>query len=372
MVPEKIVRSLAVIVICSLLLTVGCASLVEETVEPKIVVEEEKPTVVEEEQPKVVEEEKPKVVEEEKPKVVEKEKPAVELALKFTPQDSTTYKFTTEAHRSIKWEGPISNEPAFRGGITSSKIEMTFTQQIQSTDDKGNAVAEITIESLKHLSIVRDNPVIDFDSSREKDRNNPLAKLIGQSYTIEVTPAGRVSKIIDVSQAQAAVRGSSSANKTALAMISPDAIKERHTISALPDPEKNQLRTGDSWSRTKNFSFGLMGLKSYDRIYTLKDVTDTNNLGFAVVEMNANPTTEMAEQMHKEKTIGDFSKMFENTETYTGRLNLNLTKGKIEMFQEKLQSEWVAVEPAAAKEENKEPAVLIMTATRLYFLEKIR
>ena len=371
MVPEKIVRSLAVIVICSLLLTVGCASLVEETVEPKIVVEEEKPTVVEEEQPKVVEEEKPKVVEEEKPKVVEKEKPAVELALKFTPQDSTTYKFTTEAHRSIKWEGPVSNEPAFRGGNTSSRIEMTFTQQIQSTDEKGNAVAKITIESLRYLSIIRDNPALDFDSTREKDQNNPLAKLIGQSYTIEITPAGRVSKIIDVNQAQEAVRGSSSANKTALALLSADAIKNRHTISAIPDTDKNRLRTGENWSRIKTFSFDLMGSKSYERIYTLKDVTDTDNLRFAVVEMKANPTTEMAEEMHKEKTIVDLSRMFENTETYTGRLNLNLTDGKIEKFQEKLQSEWVAVEPAVGQKENKEPAVLKMTAARFHSLEQI-
>lgn len=379
MVPEKIIRSLAVIVICSLLLSAGCAPFAEETIEPKIVIEEEKPTVVEEEKPKVeeeekpkvVEEEKPKVVEEEKPKVVEEEKPAVELALKFTPQDSTTYKLTTEAHRSIKWEGPVSNDPAFRGGNTSSTIEVTFTQQIQSTDEKGNAVAKITIDSLKHLSIIRDNPALDFDSTREKDQKNPLAKLIGQSYTIEITPSGRVSKIIDVNQAQEAVRGTSSANKTALAMISSNVIKDRHTISAIPDPEKKQLRTGDNWSRTKTFSFGLMGQKSYDRIYTLKDVTDTNNLRFAVVEMKANPTTEMAEQMHKEKTIGDFSKMFENTETYTGRLKLNLTAGKVENCLEKLQSEWVAVEPSVGKKENKEPAVLIMTATRLYLLEKI-
>jgi len=375
MVSEKIFSWLAAIVICSLLLSAGCTQDLKETAQPKIVVEEEKPkVVVEEEKPKVVvEEEKPKVVvEEEKPKVVvEEEKPAIELALKYTPQDSTTYKFTSQAERGIKWEGPSLNEDAFRGGKTSSTIELTFTQQIQSTDDKGNAVAKITIESLKHLSVIRDNPAIDFDNTRAKDQNSPLARLIGQSYTIEITPAGRVSKVIDVSQAQEAVKGTSPADKTALAMLSSDIIRERHTIPAMPAMDKNQLRTGDNWNRIKTFSFGLMGAKSYERIYTLKEVKDTDNRRIAIVEMKANPTAEMAEKLHKEQAIGDFSKMFENTETYTGQLTLDLTSGKVEKCLEMLESEWIAVEPLTGQKEDKEPAVLTMTATRLYHLEKI-
>ncbi|MDH4241536.1 MAG: DUF6263 family protein, partial [Phycisphaerae bacterium] len=254
---------------------------------------------------------------------------------------------------------------------TSSRIEMTFTQQIQSTDEKGNAVAKITIKSLKHLSIIRDNPAMDFDSSREKDQNNALAKLIGQSYTIEITPAGSVTKVIDANQAQEAVKGTSPATKTALAMLTDDAIIERHTIPAMPAKDKNKLRKGDNWNSLKSFSFGLMGSKTYQRTYTLKDVADKDNRRIALVEMKAGPTTEMAEKLHKEKEIGDFSKMFENTETYTGRLEVDLTAGKIEKCVETLESEWIAVEPMAGEiNKEKEPAVLTMTANRLYSLEK--
>jgi hypothetical protein len=294
------------------------------------------------------------------------------LALKYTPQDSTTYKFKSKSLRSIKWEGPSLDEAAFKGGKTSSEIEMNFTQQIQSTDDKGYALAKITIETLKYLSIIRDEPVVDFDSSRAKDQNSPFAGLLGQSYTIEITPAGQVSKIINASQAREAVKGTSPLTKTALALLSLEIIKERHTISAMPDMDKNQLRKGDNWIRTKTFSFGLMGGKSYERIYTLKEVKDTDNLRAATIEMKANPTSEMAEKLHKEKAIGDFSKMFENIETYTGELNLDLTAGKVEKCLETLESEWIAVEPTVGqKDEEKEPAVLTMTATRLYSLEKI-
>ena len=373
MMSKKFVSWLIVLVMCSLLINTGCRPPAEDTTKLQVPPEEEKPKiVVEEEKPKVVEEEKAKIVEEEKPKVVvEEEKPAVELALKFTAQDSTTYKCTQEARRSIKWEGPSTDDNVFRGGQTSNKVEMTFTQQIQSVDDKGNAVAKITIKNFKYLSVIRDNPVVDFDSAREKDQNNPLAKLIGQSYTIEITPAGQVSKVIDVSQAQEAVKGTSPVTKTALTMLSSDIIKERHTIAAIPAMDRTKLRTGDNWSSIKSFSFGLMGSRSYERVYTLKEIKDTGSRRIAVVQMKAVPTTEMAEKLHKEQTIGDFSKMFENTDTYTGRLNLDLSSGKVENCLETVQSEWIAIEPAIGQEEEKEPAVLTMTATRIYSLEKI-
>ena len=377
MVSKKIVSLLTIIAICSLLLPTGCTPPAEDTEKLVVPPEEEKPKVVEVEKPKVVEVEKPKVVEVEKPKVVEVEKPkvieeepAIELALKFTPQDSTKYKFITEAVRKIDWEGLYPDDTAFRGGKTSSRIEMTFTRQIQSTDDEGNAVAKITIESLKHLSIVRDSPVLDFDSSREKDQENPMAKLIGESYTIEITPAGQVTNIADVNQIQQAVRGASQAHKAAVALLSEEAIRQRHAIPAIPAADKNKLQKGQNWKSVKTFSFGLMGTQSYERTYTLKEVEQTNNLRTAIVEMKAAPTTEMAEELHKEKQIGDFSKMFENTETYTGELKLNLTTGKVEKYIEKLESEWIAVDPSAADKDEKEPAVLKMTAIRLQHLEK--
>jgi hypothetical protein len=366
MMSKKSFSWLIILVMCPLLINTGCTPSAEDTEKLVVPPEEEKPKVV-------IEEEKPKVVvEEEKPKVVvEEEKPTVELALKYTPQDSTAYKLIMEARRGIKWEGPVANESAFRGGQTSSRLEMTFTQQIQSTDENGNAVAKITIDSLKHLSLVRDNPVVDFDNSRAKDQDNPFAKLIGQSYTIEITPDGRVSKVIDASQAQAAVKGTSTAHKTASAMLTTERIMDHHTIPAVPAADKNKLKTGDNWSGVKTFSFGLMGSKSYERTYTLKEIRDTDNRRIAVVEMEANPTIEDAEKIHKEQQIGDFSKMFENNETYKGQLTLDLTAGKVEKCFEELQSEWIAVEPTAGEKEEKEPAVLIMTATRIYRLEKI-
>ena len=292
------------------------------------------------------------------------------LALKFTPDDITAYKVTTERERGVIWEGPLTKKPRrFIGGHTGNRIEMTFTQRIQSVDDEGNAVAEITIKGLKYLAKVKDNIILDFDSSREKDRNNPLSKLIGQSYTIEITASGQVSKVLDVSGARTAI-GGASANQRAARLLLAEVIKKQHSIPALSAVEKNQLRPGESWSDIKTFSFGPMGSKSYERIYELKEINNIAGRRIAIVEMSVVPSSEKAKELHKEQATGFFSKMFDTTEIYTGELRLDLTAGEVEKYFEEFRSDWIAVDPMAPEKEI-EPDMLRMSATRLYRIERI-
>jgi hypothetical protein len=294
----------------------------------------------------------------------------VELALKFVPQDSTTYRITKENDKSVKWEGPAESTPkSFTGGHTGSRIEMTFTQHIQGTDDKGNAVAKITIKDLKYLTRVKDQAVLDFDSSREKDLGTALGKLIGQSYIVELTDSGQVSKVIDANAARAAVQGNSSAHKTAANLLSADTIREMHTLSALPAAGKQQVHTGESWSSIESFSFDLMGVKSYEKIYTLKEIQKTGNRSVAIARMEAVPSAQMAKELHKEQQTASFSNMFDNTETYTGELKLSLTDGKIEQWREELLIEWFIVDPNP--QDKQQPAALKMTAARLHRIERV-
>jgi len=336
----KIFGFAASAIIFTLLLTVGCAELAKESTKTRVEPEEQRPTV--------------------------------KLALKFTPEDLTTYKVTTETEQSVIWEGPETNRPKnFIGGHSGNRIEMTFSRRIQSVDDQGNAVAEITIKGLKYSAKVRDNIILDFDSSREKDLNNPLGKLIGQSYSIEITACGEVSKVIDVNGARTAVEGSASGNQRAAQLLSTEVIREQHAVPALPAAEKNQLQTGESWSNIKTFSFGPLGSKSYERIYELKEIKDADGRRAAIVEMSAVPSSEKAKELYKEQVTGFFSQMFDNpVEIYTGQLKFDLTAGKVEQYFEEFRSEWVAVDPLAEKE-NEEPDTLRMGAIRLYRIERI-
>lgn len=297
----------------------------------------------------------------------EGQKPTIKLALKFSPGDSATFKVTTETRRQATWEGLPSKRPAeFKGGQSGNKIEMTFNQHIQSIDDKGNAVVKITIEGLKYQTKVTDNIVTDFDSSREDSKNNPLSKLIGQSYTIEITTSGQVSRIIDVNDILSVVSDGSSAGQMALNLLSINAIKARHNIPGLP-AEKNELSVGESWDSIKSFSFDQMGSKSYGKTYTLEEIQDADNRPIAIIRMNAIPSVEQAKELYKEQTTLPF--LFDSTETYTGQMKLNLAEGKMEECREQLLTEWIAIDPDSKTDER--PDSIKMSATQLYSLERV-
>ena len=297
--------------------------------------------------------------------------PTVQPALKLAPEDRITYKVTTDRERGVLWEGPLKNKPrSFVGGHSGNKIELTFTRQTQSVDDEGSTVVKITINALKYLAKVKDNIVLDFDSSREKDRDNPLNKLIGQSYTIELTASGEVSNVIDVNDARAAVAGSTRNNARATQLLSIQAITEQHSIPALPAVKNEQLIPGKTWSDIKTFSFGPMGSKSFERIYEIKQISETDGRQIAVAQMNAVPSAAKAKELYKEQSTGVFSSLFDNTETYTGELRLDLASGQIEKYTEEFRSDWIAVDPLATKQE-KEPDMLRMSATRIHRIERI-
>ncbi len=329
----------ALAVICVMLLALGCADQAEDTIQTEVKPQEQQPTV----QP----------------------------AMKTVSAEKITYKLITDRENGVLWEGPPENKPkSFVGGHTGNKIELTFTRQTQSVDDEGSTVAKITINALKYLAKIRDKIALDFDSSRETDQDNPLNKLIGQSYTIELTASGEVSNVIDVNDARAAVAGSSISNARAAQLLSTQAITEHHTIPPLPAVDNVQLIPGKSWSDIKTFSFRMMGSKSFERIFEIKEISDTDGRRIAIAQMKAVPSTAKAKELYKEQPTGVFSSMFDNTETYTGKLWLDLTTGQIEKYIEEFKSDWVAVDPLATQHE-KEPDMLRMSATRIHLIERI-
>ena len=336
----KLSRWLTSAVVCSLLLAAGCAPAGKEATKPEVKVE----------------------------KQISKAKTGkvATIALKFSPQDSTTYRVIIEAERGIKWEGSVPEEPTFKGGRNYDRREMTFSQEIQSIDDKGNAIAKITIKEIKYSSVVKDSSVFEFDTSKPKDPNHPLAMLIGQSYTIKIAPTGEVIGVIDTKEAETAARKGSVIPSTALKLLNPETIKERHGALLLPATDKNQLHIGGNWSNTRTFSFGMMGSESYEKIYTLNNIKNQDNRQVAIIEMNAIPASETPKEQATK-----FSKRSDKTKTYTGELELDLTAGKVKKYLEKLQQEWITDFPSDEQKTAQGPVILTMSATRLYSIEKI-
>ncbi len=339
---EKLLSWFAGMVICTLVLAGGCEPAGEEAGQLKV-----KPGKVPA-----------------KPEITG----PVAIAFKFAPQDVTTYKVTLDEEMSLKFEGELSKKEQFQDKRNHDVVEITFTQQIQNINRKGNWVAKITIDKLKYFQVYKNNITIDFDGTRRKDQNHPLAKLIGQSYTVEIAPTGKIAKIVDVVKARAAIKGMYSTKEAVSKLLYPDKIKNRHGTLVLPAIDKNQLQTGESWSGTKIFSFNIVGPQPHEKIYTLKEIKTMEGRQIAVVEMSGVPSTELAEQLHKEQVKEDFADIFSNTETYSGRLEFDLTSGKVEKYYEKLETEWVIMDPEASVEVS---SALKMGAVLVYRLEKV-
>lgn len=314
----------------------------------------------------------PPAVPEDTGKPVEKpEADKVTLALKFKQGQSSTYKLVTERKKTVEFEGALAQNEQLKGGSTGDTLEMTFSQRVESVDDGGNATLVITIKSLKFKSIEKNNVRLDFDSGRDKDKNNPLAKLIGKGYKIRLSPEGAVLSVLDTKDALAAVRGNTAAHQVGTALLKTDVVMNRHAITALPKAGNNQLASGQDWSSLKSMVFGLMGQRSYERIYVLKEIKDIDGKKVGFIEMNAIPTSQGPEGSNIDEAAENISKMFDNIDIYNGSLELDLGDGTVSKFTEELKSEWIIVDPAAQPNSDKAPDSLKMTAIRTHKLERI-
>ena len=275
---------------------------------------------------------------------------SVVLKLKFTPGDSTVYKLTEETERTLDLKIDGNSE----SNKTKKTIEITFRQEIESVDRKGNASAKITIEKLKYSSVSRNKVGIDFDSSRKKDLLEPMAKLIGQSYSIMISPKGEVVKVIEADKIREitksakvskvhkypsksnttgkteyeyrVVESSFTDNKALTWFIGhDDFIKELHESLLLPGNQK--LKIGKSWDATKKLSIPP---DSSEKIYILQKVENENNHQVAIAEMNnVNPPN---------NGIGEMPPLTKKV-SLKGYLKIDLDEGKIIKFKEEFISE---------------------------------
>lgn len=292
----------------------------------------------------------------------------VKLALKLTNGLSETYRLQTVYQKQGSIEGTVPENLNFQGGRTTDKIEMVFDQLIQSVDEAGNATEKITIKELKYFAEVRNKTALDFDSLKDKNPNNALFALIGQSYTLEITPSGKISKIIDVNDALAAIKDIPSNFEAAKNLLSDIAIKRRHSIP-LPDSNDNELGKGGSWSNIKEFNFGEMGYRTFERKYTLKKIEKADGSVNAIIDMSAIPSVERAKESYQERGTLPVSPMTDISYTYTGQMNFDVTNGTLIKYHENLQNRWLIAPPN--QNESKPPTALNMIAIQSYDIEKI-
>ncbi len=289
---------------------------------------------------------------------------SADLSLKFSPDQSTTYTATTEVIKDFRFDQP--NLGKLKEEQTKTLIEMDFTQTIQRVDADGKATAQISINNLKIDITSKNESKFSFDSRNESDKNTPMAKLLGKSYTIEISPDGRVESL-DTKDAIAAVTAAYE-KKLVKNLLDPKAVAKRHQVNALPKDTTDELSVESTWSEVVPSPPGLLAPKSYQKTYTLTAIDDT----IATVEMIASENAQSAEGgAQSSGGMGMFAKMFDNKDDYTGILKIDLATGEVIEFTETLVSTYLAQEMPQNGDPEKGPDTLTMRFTNRVQLKKV-
>ena len=295
----------------------------------------------------------------------------VKIALIPTIGETASYKILTQARRTTKWQGPVPDKATFEDNFNEERVEMSITQQIQEVDPSGEIVAKITIDGLKCLYSNKSMASVDFDSSRQADANNPLMKLIGKTYRIEFNPSNSITAMSDFPPVIKSFNDGTPSGQAGADIMLYEVIKERHSLFQLPPQGQEMLKPGGKWTKIRTFPFGKMGLKSYEKIYTLTNVRETNSRKIAVIDMKAIPTSEVEPKYVSLQAEVGVPKMFDTNDSYTGSGEIDLKTGRIENYHENFQTSWFVALPSK-QNDTSEPVVLNMLATRVYSIERIK
>lgn len=273
---------------------------------------------------------------------------SADLGMNFTPENVTTHEVTINVTKDFRFEQPALNK--LREEETSTVITTVYDQAVQSVDESGWATAKITLTGLA-VRVVKNNEVqVDFDSTADNAAQNPLNKLIGQSYTVRLSPTGDVEPLDLSTVVTANIPGTE--GKLAKRMFEAEEVVRRHQILALP-PERAELAVNESWTQVVPSPPGLLSSKSYKKNYTLTDVKETGGRKLATVKMIAEESAVPAEGLGASQGLGIFAKMLDNEDEYTGTLVLDLNTGDVLAYDETLISTYLAQElnPQATPEQ---------------------
>ncbi|MFA6186852.1 MAG: hypothetical protein WC770_06555 [Phycisphaerae bacterium] len=305
-----------------------------------------------------------------------KSKTSTQMKLNLSPQSETTYRAVAELGKDYSFFQPSVNKT--KEQHTVGRVEMVFVQKVESVSSKGIAAAIITIKELKYITDSQKDAGSNFDSTSENAKSDPMFALIGQSYKISIDPNGAVA-VLDAKAVRSAI-ASGFAKKFADKIFSDEEIKNRHQVLALMNADKagkngNKMasKKGDKWVAVSSSPQGMLKPKTFEKTYTITGIKLQGKEQIATVTMDAAPSSKGAEIPTKEEAgMGFFANMFDETDSYTGKMVINLTTGQIISYTESLKAEWVAVEPAEEQKSDKGPDRLIMGFKSLYSIEKVK
>ena len=217
----------------------------------------------------------------------------------------------------------------------------------------------------------KDDVKLDFDSKNKKDMEQPLGKIIGQTYKINIGRDGKVT-VLGANKARSAVRSIGYQARIVKAFFSDEAIIKRHVLPILPDLDAGVLAVGDSWSRIVAGPGQLMAPKSYEKVYTVKGISGVKGSQTVQIEMNGSESAIPAENSSKAVGMGAFANVFDSRDDYTGTVELDPASGKVKNYDEKLVVTYLVAEPSAKQKPDVGPDTLTIRFTQIIGLKLLK
>lgn len=294
--------------------------------------------------------------------------PEAELVVTAEPEETVTYKTVLESRKYYRFDQ--RSEKKVTEKKTVSIIEVVYDHTVTDVDEQGNITADITIKKLSYVTSTPEGSGEDFNSSRDSDMDKPLAGLVGQSYTIKTSPNGKVVEVLNARKARRAVTGGDY-GQIAKYLLSDDAIKQRHEIPYLPSEGKSKISVGDTWKSIEASPKGMLIPKSYEKVFRVEAIRSSDSGKIATITMEALPTSEKAEGVSGQAVAGMnfFAGMFDTEETFGGELVINLDKGRVIKYSEKLNSESTAADMPRRASSDDKPDVLSLRFYRRHSTE---
>lgn len=293
-----------------------------------------------------------------------------QLSKKFKPNAVVTYRLVSTSTQTVEWEGQTPEKEEFQPTENVTKVDITFTEEIQSVDEEGNGLVKVTVNALKYSEVIKNKKTVEFDSATNADPENALAKMLGQSYIIKLAPWREVVGVVETRDIQRATRSPSSYGRAATALLSVKAIEDRHGFVDLPR-EKHAFQAGSTWQSHKTFDFGLLGVQSFDRVYQVNSLDKTDSEMVASVDMSSSPAGKSVEEFKQETEMQAFQKAFNSSGTYNGKLLFNVTEGLVQSYKENLEAEWTILDPSAKENDAEGPVALRMAASRSMSIDRV-
>jgi hypothetical protein len=290
--------------------------------------------------------------------------PETEVALKPVPDQVSTYKAGDLYRKDYLFDQPSSDKKTIKN--TELNTEVVYDQVTKDVDAEGNITDDITIKAIKYLNSDSEGVNIDYDSSRKAEAGSAFTMLIGQTYTIKMSPDYKVLEISNIEPVRQAIKKGKD-NRFAGVLVSDESIHKRHEILAMPDKDKKTLKVGDSWSRVVSSPPGVLIPKNYEKIYTVEEISKS---GLAMIKMNATPTSKrLINQPKESEGFEMFKSFFDSEDDYTGNLLIDTETGRVYEYNESLKSKYTAADFPKTKPKPEQPDVLNLAFTESHSIE---